>query len=85
MKLVVNIEYPVGIDMSSEHIGMLAKKLGVKMDDVTLIRNYNGAWFWFIDNVSDKLYSDAIKSIAQDFNKMYSSGYIHYFYIGEYR
>lgn len=84
MKVILNIEYPPGMDMSSKHITVVREFLKGKVEDTKLEKRYNGAWFWTIDNVDNQVYLNSINKIMEYFTDLYNKGFIQWFYIGEY-
>ena len=83
MNVVLNIEYPLGVELHKEHIKFVMEKLQIEENNIFMSSRYNGSWVWALTDVDSKVYVDSIKSIADYFTDLHNKGFVQYFYIGE--
>lgn len=83
MKVMVNIEYPIGVTDKDIYINWIVGILGVEKKDVSLIQKYNGSYFWLLKDINKEKYDSELNAISSMMTKAHTKGMIQYFFIGE--
>ena len=82
MKLVVNIECPLGLKTPDCYIDSVVNKLGVVEENVWLCDDSSTSWYWILNDVDKALYQQNFCDLQTEFLKLIEKGLVQYFYIG---
>ncbi len=83
MKLLVNIECPLGLKTPEYYISIISERLGVDKKDEWLCDDSGESWYWILSNVDRNLYLSEYDNISMEFLSLIEKGLVRYFYIGK--
>lgn len=83
MKLLVNIECPLGLKTPNFYIPIITKALNVSDDNVWLCDDTDLSWYWILTDVDKNIYKAQSMNLQREFLNLTERGLVQYFYIGK--